>query len=249
MSLKGKVILNTRPRQQAAGLSEKIRALGGEVIELPLIDIVPVTPKFRPSSLNLNTFDVAIFTSTNAVDYFFENKAISWPQHLKALAIGQATAQRLTDNQIAVTETPRLSNSETLLETITLREVHDKNILIIKGKDGRAHLMNQLQRQGARITSVDVYERIVVEYDPLTLQSLWKKHRINLVLITSEQALQQLFTIIEPHQLAWLKNHTFVTLSDRLAAAAKRLGVTHVVVTPPEHMIQGLITASLTNHS
>src|SRR6266853_3782028 len=67
--LSGKGIVVTRPAHQAADLVELIAAAGGHAILFPTIEIVAVSESQALTELidRLDTFDIAIFISPNAV--------------------------------------------------------------------------------------------------------------------------------------------------------------------------------------
>ena len=68
----GKRIVVTRARSQAASLSERLRAAGADVIEMPATQVQPVDPKELESAIvRLDEYGWAIFTSQNAVRLFW----------------------------------------------------------------------------------------------------------------------------------------------------------------------------------
>src|SRR5436190_8631642 len=72
--LSGKRIVVTRTRKQASVLSNKLRALGAQVIELPTIRIEPPTDlrEFAELVQDAHIYDWIVFTSANGVEAFFE---------------------------------------------------------------------------------------------------------------------------------------------------------------------------------
>src|SRR5439155_1219922 len=72
--LSGKRIVVTRTRKQASALSNKLRALGAQVIELPTIRIEPPTDlrEFAELVQDAHIYDWIVFTSANGVEAFFE---------------------------------------------------------------------------------------------------------------------------------------------------------------------------------
>lgn len=71
--LLGRRIVVTRARKQASILSNKLRALGAHVIELPTIRIEPPTDlrEFAELVQDAHIYDWIVFTSANGVDAFF----------------------------------------------------------------------------------------------------------------------------------------------------------------------------------
>ncbi|MGH7969116.1 MAG: uroporphyrinogen-III C-methyltransferase, partial [Limisphaerales bacterium] len=70
----GQRVVVTRSREQAGQLSNRLRDLGAEVLEVPTIKIEPPTHKTElvDSLLELNSYDWLVFTSANGVAAFFE---------------------------------------------------------------------------------------------------------------------------------------------------------------------------------
>src|SRR5438874_3252884 len=72
--LLGKRIVVTRTRKQASVLSNKLRALGAHVIELPTIRTEPPSDlrEFAELVQDAHVYDWIVFTSANGVDAFFD---------------------------------------------------------------------------------------------------------------------------------------------------------------------------------
>ena len=72
--LSGKRIVVTRTRTQAGVLSEQLRALGADVIELPTIRIEPPSDlrAFAELVQDAHAYDWIVFTSPNGVTAFFD---------------------------------------------------------------------------------------------------------------------------------------------------------------------------------
>lgn len=56
-------------------------------------------------------------------------------------------------------------NSEALLDLSELQHVSQKNIVIIRGENGRNTLANTLEKRGAKVNYQDVYRRDIPEID------------------------------------------------------------------------------------
>ncbi len=104
LPLFGRKIVVTRAADQAAEFSERLRALGADAIELPVIALEPPgdpTPLDRAIE-NLATYDWLIFTSVNGVRFFLDRLDRS-PQDLRSLqaricAIGPATRKAIEES-------------------------------------------------------------------------------------------------------------------------------------------------------
>ena len=100
--LVGRRILVTRARHQAGQLSEKLRALGAEVVEIPAIEIVPPESYAEVDAAlrNLSQYQWLIVTSANGAQALRERMGAPGVEagilaDLKVAAVGSATAQAL----------------------------------------------------------------------------------------------------------------------------------------------------------
>src|SRR5881392_3757166 len=107
--LLGKRIVVTRTRKQASALSNKLRALGAHVIELPTIRIEPPSNlrEFAELVRDAHVYDWIVFTSANGVEMFFDIffKLYDDAREIggvRIAAIGPATAQRIKDFHLHV---------------------------------------------------------------------------------------------------------------------------------------------------
>ena len=75
LPLSGKKIIVTRPRERQEELSQRLRSLGAEVLELPTISIAPYRAEELPEQgaalEELESYQYLVFTSPSGVDCFF----------------------------------------------------------------------------------------------------------------------------------------------------------------------------------
>ena len=98
LPLAGRRVLVTRAAHQAGKLSEGLRALGAEPVEVPVLEIRPPS-SFEPldeALRQLDHYDWLILTSANTVRALVERAAelgiALAPASLKVAAVGEATA-------------------------------------------------------------------------------------------------------------------------------------------------------------
>ena len=122
LPLFGRRIVVTRAPDQAAELSERLRALGADPIELPVISLEPPAD---PAPLdraieNLASYDWLIFTSVNGVRFFLDRLDQSRYdlRSLKAriCAIGPATRKAIEDLHLKVDLMPEEYVAESLIK-------------------------------------------------------------------------------------------------------------------------------------
>lgn len=241
INLHGLRILNTRPLHQASSLSQLIEAANGKVLSCPALEIIPTPPTWVETLPLLAQFNYVIFTSTNAVNYFFAGfNSFNWPKLMCTTAIGKATALALENYNIHVDFIPSIATSEQLLMLKPFQECSGKNVLLVKGKGGRDVISTQLNARNAQITELAVYQRILPKLNSQQLKRWWREDALDIILITSNEAMQNLFLLFEKISHEWLKQKTWVVISERLMDEAKALGIKHVKLCNHETIIKSL---------
>jgi uroporphyrinogen-III synthase len=223
-------LLNTRPREQASVFSDALRRLGMTSIELPTLAIVPTPLDWIDALPPLSSIDCAVFISPNAVMHFFNGvDATQWPPNIQTIAMGTGTANALMDRGITVHHLPSTANSEHLLMLDILKPVKHQTMLLIKGHGGRDLIEHTLNERGATVFAAEVYRRELPIIDNNFVHALWHHDEVDMILITSHEAMQNLFTIFGPAARAWLCSKPFLMLSSRLATHASAYGVKTII--------------------
>jgi len=165
----------TRTREQAAELAGGLEALGATVLAWPVIRIVD-PEDWRPADdaiRSLGTYDWAVFTSTNAVDRFFDRLTVAG-QDARALsgvaiaAVGTSTAAHLEAHGVRADYVPSKFVAEGVLEGFIERGVGaGSRILVPRALEAREILPDTLREYGATVDVVPVYRNIVGEPDPV----------------------------------------------------------------------------------
>ena len=243
-SLSGLRVLNTRPKAQAVSLSKNITDAGGQVIELPTIEIKALSNQWMNSLPDLNSINTAIFISANAVHCCFKqlkSKKRIWPEHIKVIAIGQASAKALQEYQIKVWATPQQPDSEHLLELSLLNTIKNQSVLLFKGEGGRPLIESNLIQKGARLTSLLVYKREMPNINHQLVQSIWRDDLVDIILVTSEQSFHNLLKMFGTDAQNWLKTKTFLVISERLAKAVAASDMKKIIISHPDRMMDTLL--------
>lgn len=233
IDLHGLRILNTRPVGQNESLSQAIRAAGGVSIECPVLAIEPLesTARLIRELGCLSKIDQAIFISTNAVNFFFDEfDALIWPKSIKVNAIGAATRNALKNRGVRVDVTPGLTGSESLLQRPSMQCVKNQTILLVKGEFGRELIADTLTKRGAVVLPLAVYRRVSTPLLQDAIQSLWRQDAVDVILFTSEQAMHALFSSLGEPGYDWLRSKPCRVMSERLANVALELGIKNIKV-------------------
>jgi uroporphyrinogen-III synthase len=159
----GRRILVTRARHQAGKLSEGLRALGAEPVEVPVLEIQP-PESYDPLDRALRQFGsyhCAIFTSANTVPAVAGRAASLSISLLKSpppqvAAVGAATARALHDIGLEVAFVPESYVAESLLDGLS-GKLAGKRILLARAAVARDIIPDTLRQQGAIVQVVDAY--------------------------------------------------------------------------------------------
>jgi uroporphyrinogen III methyltransferase/synthase len=193
----GKRIVVTRATQQAPILSEKLRELGADAIEMPATQIARLDlGPLRHSIDTISDYDWLIFTSQNAVAIFWEqllgrgkdSRALAG---LKIAAVGPATAGALLEHGITVDVIPQRFVAEGLLETIRERDdVSGSKVLYITAEGARDVLPAGLREMGAELAIIEAYRTIPDGEGAATLARAIEAGKVDLATFTSASAVR-----------------------------------------------------------
>lgn len=218
LPLKDKWIVITRPKHQAASLRLTLEAAGANIILFPLLEIITSDNIVlaQKQLTRINEHDLVIFTSANAVDYALKWLDKSRLKTLKVAAIGKRTAKLLEEQGITVDYFPHQGfNSEAFLAMPEIQSYGaNKKVAIIRGQNGRDYLKSGLEKQGAEVTYIDVYQRISPQSDLEQLSQQFDKNQLDIILITSGTSLINLFKYYPNNK--WLGRVSFLLGSERI---------------------------------
>jgi uroporphyrinogen-III synthase len=245
--LTGINILVTRPAYQSQHLADGIRALGGNPMMFPVLEINDIKDLKPLIGLidRLDSFDLAIFVSPNAVNKAMPliNAKRTLPPSLKIATVGKESAEALQYFGIKqiIVPTDRF-DSEALLNCAELQHMKDKRVVIFRGNEGRQLLGNTLVKRGAIVEYAACYHRGKPDIDATTLLNTWTHNNLDAVTITSSEGLHNLFDMIGELGQQLLKITPLFTAHQRIAQTAKKLGLVLVVTTAAgdKGLLQGL---------
>jgi len=233
--LAGIGVLITRPAAQAAGIAALIEDAGGKAIVFPTIEITGPKEPARLADIvaRLDTYDIAIFISANAVLGAASLIRDRWPvlpPHLKVVAVGPASARHVREQGLGEAVAPADgASSESLLGLPLLTDVANKRVLIFRGQGGRELLADTLRQRGAHVEYAESYRRGMPQADPSALLAKWRQGEVHAVLLTSTEALENLRTLLGPDGDRLLRQTPCVVASERIAEATRALAMNAVV--------------------
>lgn len=248
LPLAGRRILVTRALHQAGKLSDGLRALGAEPVEVPVLEIGPPA-SYEPLDAalrRLESYHWLILASANAVRTLAERAValdlrLANPRGLKVAAVGAATAEEARKIGLRVAVVPTTYTAESLSDGMSA-QVTGRRILIARGVLARDILPDGLRAAGAEVDVVDAYRNVMPEAAPEQLRLVLKKG-IDAATFTSSSSVTHLAEAARLAGVAWpFAGVPAVSIGPITSQTLRDLGWAPVVEANP-HDIPGLIAA------
>lgn len=244
--LSGKRIVVTRTRSQAGVLSEKLRALGADVIELPTIRIEPPTDlrAFAELVQDAHAYDWIVFTSPNGVTAFFDlfYKLYDDAREIggaRIAAIGPATAERIRDFHLKVDLQPEEFVAESIVrEFRKLGGVENLRILLARAEKARDLLPKELSALGAIVDEGFAYRTVPETRDDSGARRRLLEEGADLITFTSSSTVENFLAL----GLPWPAKMQVASIGPVTSKTARDRGL-DVAVEARRHDIPGLVDA------
>jgi uroporphyrinogen III methyltransferase / synthase len=243
--LHGQVVAVTRARAQASGLAVRLRTLGAEVVEAPVIRIEPrpLEGELRDAVSRIDEYALICLTSPNGVRLLFEALAATG-KDARALAgatiaaIGPGTAAELEwRHGVRADVVPERSVAEGLVEALTEVPVEGRRVLLARAAEARSVLPEALRGRGAEVDEVALYETVAEELSDAQRDQLT---RATYVTFTSSSTVR--FFLAAGGELP--DSARLVSIGPVTSETAREHGLT-VHVEAERHDIEGLVEALL----
>ena len=208
LPLAGRRILVTRAAHQAGKLSEGLRELGADPVEVPVLEICP-PESFEPLDAalrQLDRYDWLILTSANAVRALAERasflgislESAAPPQ---VAAVGDATASAAWLAGLKIAFVPEAYVAESLVKGL-VAQAAGQRILIARAAVARDVIPDALRVAGAEVDVVDAYQNVLPEAAPEQLR-LALKEGIDAATFTSSSSAMHLAEAARQAGVAW----------------------------------------------
>jgi len=242
--LSGKRIVVTRTRKQASALSNKLRALGAQVIELPTIRIEPPTDlrEFAELVQDAHIYDWIVFTSANGVEAFFEIffKLYDDARELgcaRIAAIGPATAQRVKDFHFHVDLQPDEFIAEAVAKEFRKQgSIENERILLVRAEKARDVLPRELSAAGAIVDEAFAYRTVPETRDTTGARNQLAKEGADLITFTSSSTVENFLAL----GLPWPKGMQVASIGPITSKTARDQGL-KIDIEARRHDIDGLV--------
>jgi|GEM_PF-1176525 len=253
----GKRILIARPEGQSAVTADKVKSLGAEAIEVPLITFIepPDPGRISEAVRRIEHYDLVAFTSENAVVRFCsEIEALGRSScvfdKIRIAAIGIGTANALEHMGICVHIVPSTYVGEALAEAIlgdptiqALLSRRSPRVLIPRALKAREVVPERLREAGCIVDIVHVYEtRPAPTTQCEDLIARLEARTIDCVLLTSSSTTDSLIDLLGARVVELLQGVLVASIGPITTVTAENHGLT-VGVTAVENSLAGLLSA------
>ena len=236
-------VVITRPHAQCQALADGAAALGRAVVQLPLLEILPLPDQSELQRVlaGLASYALVAFVSPNAIEAAFAHIP-RWPHGVALAVLGDTSRACLArygvDARNAAIFSPRdpaRSDSEHLLLALDPATLAGRRVLIVRGESGRELIGDALRAAGALVTTVAAYRRRVPAMTAqlaATLRDLLERQ--NDWIITSSEALRGLLGLVArldagAYVVKMQQQHLIVPHA-RIAETAHSFGLTRLTV-------------------
>lgn len=169
----GQRIVVTRAREQACQLTNPLRERGADVLEIPVIKIVPPKKRdpIKEAIQSLNSYDWIVFTSPNGVNEFFK---LFFQLHqdlrdfggMRIAAVGSSTAQKVKTHNLQVDAMPEEFVSKKIIDAIAnVQSIENLRILLMRAEVASPELPKLLEDMGAIVDDVACYQTVAEKED------------------------------------------------------------------------------------
>ena len=242
--LLGKRIVVTRTRKQASVLSNKLRALGAYVIELPTIRIEPPSDlrEFAELVQDAHMYDWIVFTSANGVEAFFDIffKLYEDAREIggvRIAAIGPATAQRVKDFHLHIDLQPDEFVAEAVSREFKKHgSIENLRILLVRAEKARDTLPKELSALGAIVDQAFAYRTVPETRDTSGARRQLAEDGADLITFTSSSTVENFLAL----GLPWPKGMRIATIGPITSKTVRDQGL-KVDVEAHRHDIDGLV--------
>ncbi len=201
MTLKGKIIVSTRPLYNNDELSELLKKKGATVINFSMIKFaeIPIDTDKINILKNINQFTHIIFTSQNGVRYFFnilKKNNIIISNKVKFAVIGNKTAKELRAWNYKPDFISGAQNSDIFGEQLKNKVVTpNDSVLIAVSNLARTTIEEQLLQVVKTVQRIDVYQIKNADNYPEETSNKIKSGQYDIIIFTSPSGVNKFMEI------------------------------------------------------
>lgn len=206
--LHGRRIVVTRARAQASGFLEKLRRMGADAVEIPVIAVEPAAEQ-RDLDAALDRLAAphtgdrwAVFTSANAVDLVWD--AVERSQRdarhfagVRLVAIGPETAAALARHGLRADLVPSEYIAEAVAEAMLAVGVAGARIWLPRAAMARDVLPDRLRDAGAEVEVLPLYRTVLPDEARAALDRVLAGGPVDAVTFTSSSTVQHFLQALD----------------------------------------------------
>ena len=233
----GRRIIVTRARAQVSDFAAYLESYGAEVIQFPTIETAPIPDNatLDRAIAQLATYNWIIFTSVNAVEYFYRHlrengKDTRSLGNARICAVGQKTVAALDRIGICADYVPSQYRGAVL--AAELEGVEGQKILLPRATIAADDLPNDLRDRGAIVDAIPIYETVKAGAEGRkALEADLHDGRINMVTFTSSSTVTNFLEMFSSHLSTTLLDQVHIAvIGPSTEATVKAHGLTVDIV-------------------
>lgn len=231
-SLAGATLVITRPAGTSAAFAAQARRLGADTVIVPGLSLraAPDAANTRAALSAARGAWMWIFTSPAAVRFAFHSVPdLDIAAPAKAICVGPGTARALAHRGVHAVIPHASMDSAGLLALPELVDVRGRRVVLVCAPNGRDMISVELQRRGAAVDVIHVYQRVAPRLTRHHFKALENACEPLIALLSSGTALAHLVALLPPPLLQRLCGQTLIVSSARLAALARQSGFENIV--------------------
>ena len=249
LPLLGKTVVVTRAREQASESVALLQSKGAEVIQFPTIAITPLDDYavVHEAIRNLGAYRWLIFTSVNGVRHFWaemgklgkDSRALG---NCKVAAIGPATAVALQEKGIIPDFVPAKYVAEEVAAGLVAAGIAGENVLLPRAKVAREVLPEELEKAGATVTVLPVYETKPCDASRKKVLDSLEKGRLHCVTFGSSSTVENFLSLVSVETLRQYPAVKLACIGPVTRKTLEKHGLDCQIM-PEEYTIPGLVDA------
>ena len=237
LPLKDKTVLITRSANQADDFTNQLKDLGATTIALPLVKNTAINQNILVHQFEQNNYDWIIFTSTNAVRFFFEKV----PPKLitsKIAVVGSKTKKMIEEFGLTIDFMPSEFTGKQLANELPINS--NQQILIPRSNLAKNDSVEILENKNCNVETISIYENTPIRYSKEELNKVFNQ-KIDFITFTSGS------TVTVFQQLGFpLTQEKVICIGPETAKIAEQNNIKITSIASP-HTTEGMLEAILKN--